>query len=404
MATYGYVAIDSAGKQQKGSIECDDQESALAKLKSKNLVPVSVTEQGLMNRDISFDFGGKVNVKDVALFCRQFVSIAKAGVPIIESMHMLSEQTENKKLKQTIRAIKVDLEKGEMMAEAMSKYPKVFPSILISAVEAGEKSGSLELSFERMAVQFEKSAKVKAMIKKAMIYPIIVAVVAVAVLAVMLIKVIPTYVTMFEELGTELPAITKITVAMSDFVVANWYFLFAGIVVFVFVARWWAKTPAGQLTTGRILLKLPIIGNLQTKTACSLLSRTMSTMLASGINMMDAIEITANSMDNVLFYNALMDTKAAVAQGQPLSQPLEESGIFPPMLCNMIRIGEETGSAEEMLSKLAEYYDDEVEQATQALMAAMEPMIIIVLAGVVGFLIASILAPMVGMYEGLDNL
>ena len=404
MATFGYIAIDSTGKQLKGSLECEDQETALARIKSRNLVPVSITEQGLMSRDISFNFGGGVKVKDVALFCRQFVSIARAGVPIIEAMQLLSEQTENKKLKAAIHSVKVDLEKGELLADAMRKYPKAFPNLLVMSVEAGEKSGNLELSFERMAIQFEKSAKVQAMIKKAMIYPIIVTIVAIAVLAIMLVKVIPSYVTMFNDLGTDLPAITKITVAMSDFVIAYWYIIVGVAVGAILIFRWWSKTPAGQMTTGRIAMKLPIFGPLQQKTACSMLARTLSTMLASGVSMIDAIEITANTMENVLFKNALLDAKTAVSSGQPLSQPLEESGLFPPMLSNMIRIGEETGSAEEMLGKLAEYYDDEVEQATQAMMAAMEPLIIILLAGIVGFLIASILAPMMTMYESLDNL
>lgn len=404
MATYGYVAIDASGKQKKGSIESDDQASALAKIKSKNMTPISVSEQGMMSKEISFGGGKKVAVKEVAMFCRQFVSIAKAGVAIIESMQLLAEQTENKTLKKAILDVKADLEKGELLADAMRRHEKVFPPLLISSVEAGEKSGNLELSFERMAIQFEKSAKVQALIKKAMIYPVIVIIVAVVVLGIMLVKVIPTYVTMFEEMGTELPAITKFTVAMSDFVMEKWYLLIGGGAAIFFAFKWWSKTPAGQLTVGRLMLKAPVFGNLQIKTACAMLSRTMSTMLASGISMMDAIEITSESMNNILFKNALMETKVAVSQGLPFSQPLEECGLFPPMLTNMIRIGEETGSAEEMLGKLAEYYDDEVESATQALVAAMEPMIIILLAGLVGFMIASILAPMVGMYEGLDNL
>ena len=404
MATYGYVAVDTAGKQIKGSMDRENEAAVLTELKNKGMMPMKVTSQNAMTRDISFNIGGHVTTRDLAVFCRQFVSIDKAGVPIIEAMKLLSEQTENKVLQAAIADVQINIEKGETLTASMQKHPKVFASLLITTVAAGEASGNLDLAFDRMAVQFEKSAKVESLIKKAMIYPIIVAIVAVAVVAVMLIKVIPAYTDMFSQLGTTLPPITLMVVAMSNFVIHKWYIIIAVVLGIYFFFRWFNQTPAGQLTMGRLALRIPVFGKLQTKKACSMLSRTMATLFASGVSMTSVIEITAKTMDNVLYRNALDKARDAVIAGQPLSQPLEECGLFPPMLYHMVRIGEETGSTDEMLEKLADYYDEEVEMATQQLMAAMEPMIIIVLAAIVGFLIAAVMSPMLTMYQSLDNL
>ena len=404
MATYGYVAVDTAGKQIKGSMDRENEAAVLTELKNKGMMPMKVTSQNAMTRDISFNIGGHVTTRDLAVFCRQFVSIDKAGVHIIEAMKLLSEQTENKVLQAAIADVQINIEKGETLTASMQKHPKVFPSLLITTVAAGEASGNLDLAFDRMAVQFEKSAKVESLIKKAMIYPIIVAIVAVAVVAVMLIKVIPAYTDMFSQLGTTLPPITLMVVAMSNFVIHKWYIIIAVVLGIYFFFRWFNQTPAGQLTMGRLALRIPVFGKLQTKKACSMLSRTMATLFASGVSMTSAIEITAKTMDNVLYRNALDKARDAVIAGQPLSQPLEECGLFPTMLYHMVRIGEETGSTDEMLEKLADYYDEEVEMATQQLMAAMEPMIIIVLAAIVGFLIAAVMSPMLTMYQSLDNL
>ena len=404
MATYGYVAVDTAGKQIKGSMDRENEAAVLTELKNKGMMPMKVTSQNAMTRDISFNIGGHVTTRNLAVFCRQFVSIDKAGVPIIEAMKLLSEQTENKVLQAAIADVQINIEKGETLTASMQKHPKVFPSLLITTVAAGEASGNLDLAFDRMAVQFEKSAKVESLIKKAMIYPIIVAIVAVAVVAVMLIKVIPAYTDMFSQLGTTLPPITLMVVAMSNFVIHKWYIIIAVVLGIYFFFRWFNQTPAGQLTMGRLALRIPVFGKLQTKKACSMLSRTMATLFASGVSMTSAIEITAKTMDNVLYRNALDKARDAVIAGQPLSQPLEECGLFPTMLYHMVRIGEETGSTDEMLEKLADYYDEEVEMATQQLMAAMEPMIIIVLAAIVGFLIAAVMSPMLTMYQSLDNL
>jgi len=403
MPTFGYLAFDASGKQVKGSMDGDSREQIIRELKFKGLTPVKVESQNLLTRDISFEFGG-VKTKELAIFCRQFVSISKAGVPIIQNMQLLSEQTENKVLANAIKEIVTDIEKGETLTSAMEKHKKVFPNLLITTVGAGEASGNLDMAFERMAVQLEKTALVEDMIKKAMVYPIMVLIVAVGVVGVMLIVVIPSYTDMFDQLGTELPAITQMVVDMSDFVIAKWYLIIAVVAAVIIFFKWFKDTSVGQMTLGRLQMKLPIVGDLTQKKACSNLSRTMSTLFASGVSIVDSIDITARTMDNVLYKNALTETKDAVIAGQPMSIALENTKMFPPMMYHMIRIGEESGSTDEMLEKLAEYYDQEVEAATAALMAAMEPLIIIVLAGVVGFLIAAIMSPMMTMYESLDNL
>ena len=404
MATWGYVAIDKSGKELKGSRDGDSIEQVTRDLKNQGLIILELNEQSMLTKDISFDFGGKPTPRDLAVFCRQFASITRAGVTIIQTLNMLAEQTENVKLQKALYAVRADVEKGESFADSLAQHEKVFPELLVQMARAGEASGNLETSMERMADQFEKSAKTQALIKKAMIYPIVVAFVAVAVVIVMLVFVIPRYMDMFEELGTELPGITKMVVAMSNFIQNYWYILFPAIIVAVFMIKTWAKTNSGKHVVGKLALKIPAIKNLVVKSASALMARTLSTLLTSGVPLVEAVDIVSDTMSNIWFKEALKAATEQIMIGVPLSQPLQECGLFPPMVYHMMRIGEEAGSTEEMLNKLADYYEEEVEMAVQSLMAAMEPMIIIVLACVVGVLIGAVMAPMVSMYAALDNL
>ena len=404
MATWGYVAIDKSGKEIKGSRDADNIDQVSRELKNQGLIVLEVSEQSMLTKDITFDFGGKPTPRDLAVFCRQFASITRAGVTIIQTLNLLAEQTENVKLQKAISAVRADVEKGESFADAMSIRDNVFPELLIQMVRAGEASGSLETAMERMAIQFEKSAKTQALIKKAMIYPIVVALVAVAVVIVMLVFVIPRYVDMFEELGTELPAITRAVVSMSDFIKNYWYILFPAVIGIVFAVKTWAKTNSGKHVVGRLALKIPAIKNLVVKSASAQMARTLSTLLTAGVPLVEAVDIVADTMGNVWFKEALKSAVEQIMIGVPMSQPLQECGLFPPMVYHMVRIGEEAGSTEDMLNKLADYYEEEVEMAVQSLMAAMEPAIIIVLACIVGVLIGAVMAPMVTMYAALDNL
>ena len=405
MAVWGYVAIDKGGKEIKGSKDADNKDLALRDLKNQGLIVLELTEQNALTKDISFDFGGKKPTpRDFAVFCRQFASITRAGVTIIETLNMLADSTENKKMKKALYEVRADVEKGESFADSMAGREGIFPELLIQMARAGEASGSLDTAMDRMAIQFEKSAKTQAMVKKAMIYPIVVALVAVAVVIVMLVVVIPSYMDMFEQLGTELPAITRAVVSLSNFIQAKWYIIIPVVAAVVFAIKTYAKTNSGKHVFGKLQLKVPAVQNLVVKSASAMMARTLSTLLTAGVPLIEAVDIVADTMTNIWFKEALKDALEQIMIGVPLSQPVQTCGLFPPMVYHMMRIGEEAGSTEEMLNKLADYYEEEVELAVQSLMAAMEPMIIIVLAGVVGILIAAVMAPMVTMYAALDNL
>ena len=404
MAAYGYEALNSAGKEIKGSVEADNIETARQVLKKQGIQVISIKPQSALTKDINIKVGGYPKPRDMSVFCRQFVSMTKAGVTISEALKMLTEQTENDRLREAAEGVRVSVEKGETLASSLAMYPKIFPSLMVHMVEAGEASGSLDVALERMATQFEKSAKTSSMVKKAMIYPIAVCIVALAVVVVMLVVVIPNYATMFDSLGTELPALTKMVQAASNFIITKWFILVPAIIAIVVLVKMFAETDTGIHFFDKIKLSIPAFKNLEIKTASAQMARTLSTLLAAGVPLVDAVEIVSNVMSNVYFKEALQDCKNEIIIGQPLSRPLEQSGLFPPMVYHMTRIGEETGATEEMLAKQADYYEEEVEAAVASLMAAMEPVIIIVLAVIVLVLVGACMMPMLTMYETLNNM
>lgn len=405
MTTYSYIAIDHKGREIKGTLEADTQLAASQDLKRRGLTIASLGEAGALGKDINLTFlEKKPKPRDMAVFCRQFVSIINAGVSVTSALEMLAEQTENKKLRAAISSCKMNIEKGESLAEAMGKHRNVFSDIFITMAEAGELSGSLDVSFTRMAEQFEKDAKLKATIKKASIYPIVVLFVAIGVVIGMLMFVVPTFESMFADLGTELPGITKAVIAASAFMQKFWYLIIAAVIGLVFLINLYKRSDSGRHLFGTIAMKAPLFGKLTVKSACARLARSLSTLLSAGIPMIDALEICASLMTNVHFQEALQTAKDDVAMGNPLSETLRRSGLFPPLVYHMAGIGEETGDIEGMLTNMAVYYEDEVEQTTAQVMAAMEPMIIIVLAGLVGTIILSVIMPMATMYGALDNL
>lgn len=404
MPGFSYVAVDKRGKEKRGSLEAETRERALEQLKAEGLIPVSVREQGTLNKEIDFSIGKKVKPRDLSVFCRQFVSITQAGVPMKEALQMLSEQTENKWLKRAISEVLLNVEKGNTLADSMRSQPDIFPPMLVNMVEAGEQSGSLEMAFSRMAVHFEKEAKLKATIKKATIYPIILVIAAIGVIAVMLLFVIPIFIDMFADLDIEMPALTMFVMNSSKWMTSHWYVVLAIIVGVVVAYKLIYKTTQGRLTIDRIKMKMPLFGKLTVKTACSQFARTMSTLLMSGISTIDALETTSKIVNNIHYTNAMLKAREEVMKGVPLSEPLEASGIFPPMVYHMTGIGEETGNVEEMLEKMADYYDEEVEMTTQSVLAAMEPIIILFMALIIGTLVIAVISPIASMYSGLDNL
>lgn len=404
METFSYKAVNPAGKDVKGSVEAESREDAARKIKEQGLVPVSIGKQGALDKDINIPLfkGKKIPARDMSVFCRQFASILKAGVSVINALEMLAEQTENKKLKEAIANTQSGVEKGENLSDSM-RQNDCFPSILIDMVKAGEASGSLENSLTRMAIQFEKDAKLKGIVKKAMMYPIVLLCVMIGVIIVMLTFVIPSFMTMFEDLDSELPVTTRAILAMSDSLKNYWYIYILVIVGIVVGVQMYKRTDNGRHNLDKLKLKIPVFGLLQTKTACASFARTMSTLLQAGMPMIDALEIASSTMKNVLFYDGLQKVKNGVSLGLPLSNQLKSTGLFPAMVVHMVGIGEETGNVEEMLTNSATYYEEEVEVQTQTLTSLMEPVIIVLMAFVVVLLIMAIYQPMIQLYNTLGS-
>lgn len=401
MAVFNYKVVDKDGKNKKGTIEAANKEGAEKKLKADGYSVMSLSEQ---NNPLS---GGlikkKVKSKDLAVFCKQFSSVIRAGVTIISALELMGDQLENKTLKRAIQDARTYVEKGGTLSDAFRLNPDVFPPIMINMVAAGEMSGNLEVCLDRLVDHFEKDNALSSKIKGAMVYPAIVFVVMIAVVVVVMVAVIPSFSSMFEEMDTELPLATRIMVAVSNFVLKRWYILIAVIVIIVVAFKMFKKSPFGEQLFANIAIKAPIFGNLTIKSACSRIARTMSTLMASGISMIDAVDQTAKVMTNKIIRDGLMDAKNQVAKGVPLSKPLKEMEMLPTMLSSMTRIGEETGDIEEMLTKVADYYDEEVEAATDSLTAAMEPLIMVVLALIVGMIVAAVYGPIMSMYDALDQ-
>lgn len=403
MATYAYEAIDASGKIKKNSLAADSQDEAIKKIKDSGMTLVSIQEQGMLQKDIEIPFlkKKKVPVRDLSVFCRQFSSLLKAGVSIINALEMLSEQTENKKLKAAILNTLSGVEKGETLSSAMKMSGDAYPSLMLSMVAAGEASGSLEKSIDRMGEQFEKSAKLQGLVKKAAMYPIMLGLVAIGVIVVLMVMVIPSFESMFDQLGSELPFMTKLVQSMSDSIINYWYIYIIVIVGIVAAYKMFVRTDNGRHTVDGLILKVPVFGQLATKSASASFARTLSTLLQAGMPVIEAIDIAAATMTNVHFKDALYNARTGVSLGLSLSSQLKASKRFPAMVVHMTNIGEETGSLETMLNNIANYYDEEVENTTQQATALMEPAIILVLAGIVCVIIAAVYGPMIQMYNVL---
>lgn len=399
MAQYNYKAMDKNGKAKKGSIEAINLDKAKEKLKSEGLIVQDIKEQGAGKKG----GGKKVKDKDLAVFCKQFSAVLNAGVTIISALEMMSEQLENKTLKRALQEAQAYVQKGGTLADAFKLNPKVFPPIMINMTAAGEMSGNLEVCFDRLTTHFETANALHSKVKGAVTYPIVILIVVVAVVAVLLVGVIPQFSQMFDDLGSELPAATQMLVNLSDFLQHKWYILVIIVAAIVFGLKAFGKTEPGSLMYAKIGIKSPLFGNLTIKSAAATFSRTMATLMASGISLIDAVEQVAKMINNRIIREALLDAKTQIAKGVPLSKPLRDCGIFPPMLPQMTKIGEETGNIEDMMDKVADYYEMEVNDATDALTAAMEPLIIVIMGVVVGGIVMAIYSPMLSMYDAVDS-
>lgn len=399
MAQYNYKAMDKNGKAKKGSIEAINLDKAKEKLKSEGLIVQDIKEQGAGKKG----GGKKVKDKDLAVFCKQFSAVLNAGVTIISALEMMSEQLENKTLKRALQEAQSYVQKGGTLADAFKLNPKVFPPIMINMTAAGEMSGNLEICFDRLTTHFETANALHSKVKGAVTYPIVILIVVVAVVAVLLVGVIPQFSQMFDDLGSELPAATQMLVNLSNFLQHKWYILVIIVAAIVFGLKAFGKTEPGSLMYAKIGIKFPLFGNLTIKSAAATFSRTMATLMASGISLIDAVEQVAKMINNRIIREALLDAKTQIAKGVPLSKPLRDCGIFPPMLPQMTKIGEETGNIGDMMDKVADYYEMEVNDATDALTAAMEPLIIVIMGVVVGGIVMAIYSPMLSMYDAIDS-
>lgn len=401
MAVFNYKVVDKNGKNKKGTIEAPNRDGAEKKLKADGYAIMSLTEQnspfsgGLIKK--------KVKSKDLAVFCKQFSAVIRAGVTIISALELMGDQIENKTLQRAVMDAKTYVEKGGTLADALRVNSEVFPPIMINMVAAGELSGNLEICLDRLTEHFEKDNALSAKIKGAMTYPIVVFIVMIIVVIVVMVMVIPNFSSMFAEMGTQLPLATRIMVAASNFIIHKWWLLIIIVAAIVAGCKAFKRSSVGEQLFANMAIKMPIFGNLTIKSACSRFARTMSTLMASGISMIDAVEQVAKMMDNKIIRDGLLDAKTQVAKGIPLSKPLKDMEMLPPMLSAMTKIGEETGDIEEMLSKVADYYDEEVEEATNKLTAAMEPLIMVVLACIVGMIVAAVYGPIMSMYSALDQ-
>lgn len=402
MAQFNYKAIGADGKAKKGSIEAADREKAMDKLKAEGMSVTDMTEAG-EKVQISL-FKKKVKNRDLSILCKQMVSILNAGVTVIVALEMLSEQMDNKTLQRALVEAKAYVEKGGTLSDAMRLNPDVFPQMMVNMISAGEATGSMETSFDRLSTHFEKADAVAGKIKGALTYPIIVLIVAVLVIVVVMVAVIPTFVDMFAEMGTALPLPTRIMMAGSDFILEKWWLLIIIIAVASVLIKMFAATPTGQMLFAKIAINAPIFKDLVIKQNASQFSRTLSTLMGAGVPMLDSIEMVAKMMNNKIFRDGLMDTKTQVAKGIPLSKPLKDMEVFPTMLVQMVKIGEETGNIEDMMDKVADLYDREVDLATESLTAAMEPLTMVLMAGIVGMIVAAVYGPILSMYDGIDNM
>ena len=401
MPGYKYEIITPAGKTKTGTLDAANEEAARTELRAAGNTVVSLSVASALNRDIEIHIGKIVKPRELSVFCRQFESILNAGVTVIDALTMLAEQSENKRFKQAIEEVRDSVQKGATLADAMADHPKIFPTIMIHMIAAGEASGGLDVSFKRLGSYFEKDAHLKGMIGKSMIYPAILICVIIGVVIIMMVKIVPTFTESFADIGAELPGITLAVMAISEGLLHSWYFILAFIAIAVFFIREFKKTEHGAVFFGMLELRLPLFGNLTIKSASAQLARTLSTLLGSGVALVDAIDIVQKIMKNQVVRSVLIKTEKEVKDGIPLSVPLRDSKVFPPMVYHMIGIGEETGNIEDMLDKIADYYDEEVQMATEALLAAIEPLIIIVMALIVVPIILAVMMPMFSLYNAV---
>jgi type IV pilus assembly protein PilC len=399
MPTFAFSARPATGGDiQNGEVELATKDDVLAYLHRQRMIPVSVREK---SKDLNLSFGTGVSTRDIVIFTRQFATMINSGLPLVQSLDILAEQTENAPLRKTIQEVLYDVESGHTLADAMSRHPKIFTDLFVNMVAAGEAGGILDTILLRLAVFLEKSDALRRKIKGAMVYPAVIFGVAISAIVVLLVFVIPTFQNMFASAGIPLPLPTRVVIGMSAFLQGYWWALIAGIITVVVVFRQFYRTSTGELLIDRTLLAFPILGDMQRKAAVARFTRTLGTLVSSGVSILEGLEITARTAGNRVIHDAVMGSRASIAGGETIAGPLKESGVFPPMVVQMINVGEQTGGLDAMLTKVADFYDEEVDRAVETLLSAMEPIMIVVLGVVVGGMIVAMYLPIFDMINAV---
>lgn len=398
MPEYNYKAITANGEKIAGIFEAVNKEAVIKMLSEKQSYPVVIKEKTV--KDITeIKFYSKVKTKDIAIFCRQFFSMLNAGVPIVTCLSILRQQTENKRLREVLAEVYEEVNKGKTFSSILREHPGVFPELLVYMVEAGEVSGNLDVVMERMANHYEKEYKINNKIKAATFYPIILSFVATAVVVFLLVFVMPTFVGMFEGAKVALPLPTRILLGISDAIQTYWYVALGVVALVVYGFKIYVRSNSGRYNIDSIKLKIPILKDLVQKVATTRFSRTLSTLLASGIPLLQALETVAGVVGNKVYTEAVLETSSEVRDGVNLAVPILRNKLFPPMLGNMVKIGEESGTLDDVLERTAIFYDEEVDMSIEKLTTALEPLMIVVMAVVIGGIVIAMILPMFDMMK-----
>ncbi len=398
MAVYKCSVVDQAGKKQKVSRDAESRSEVVDYLKQNNytIIDIKKSEGSINLKGLN---SNRIKSKDLAVFCKQLYAMLKAGVTIVNSLEILKQQTENKRLSKIIGLLYEDLQKGNTFSEALSHHKDVFPSILISMVEAGELSGNIDVIMNRLATHFEKEYKIENKVKGAMTYPMILIIVSIAVVIFLLITIMPTFVEMYSSSGIELPKVTQVMIALSNVLKNYWYFIIFFISALVLLASAISKNENIKLKEDYFKLQIPVVKNLILKVATSRFTRTLATLMGSGVPLLQALETVSGVTGNTYIGSKILEAKEDVRRGHALSQPLKRQGVFPPMVHSMIKIGEDSGSIEEILDKTADFYDEEVDTAVTKLTSMLEPIMIVLMAVIVGFIVIAMVSPMFDMVQ-----
>ena len=402
MPEFVYEGKTRTGKSLKGEYTAESREDLFKYLRAKGIIATKVSRK---SKKLSLKMGTGVGPEDITNFARQFAAMISAGLPLVQCLNILKDQMENENFKVVLASVTESVEGGNSLAESLAKHPKIFPELFINMIAAGEVGGILDVILLRLATFLEKAATLKRKIKGAMMYPIIISVVAVGAVAALMIFVIPVFSKMFADFGAQLPAPTQLVVNMSNFLKTPTKILpvIAAIVILFVVFSKYKATPKGRLNVDKIILKIPIFGDLARKSVIAQFSRTLGTLLASGVSILESLDITAKTADNMVVRLALQSMISSISEGKTITEPMKATGVFPPMVIQMVAVGEESGGLDGMLSKIADFYDEEVNAAVDALTSVMEPIIIVVLAVVCGFTLIAMYMPMFDMINAVGG-